>query len=186
MTAAVAALIDEIQVDLPDLYEIVDGEIVEKEPTSARASDLTSALDQLLGGFVRTHRLGRVVAEMLFRIDASTNLQRRPDLAFVSAKRWPPNRLAPATPAWDMVPDLAVEVLGPTNKAEAVDKKIDEYFKAGVEKVWVIMPMQKKIYIHSPLKVELLTRAGTLEDSSLFPGFQLPLEQLFDEGDAAI
>ena len=50
---------------------------------------LASVLHEYLAPFSRAHQLGRVVTEMLFRIDQASNLQRRPDVAFVSFERWP-------------------------------------------------------------------------------------------------
>ena len=52
-------------------------------------SILGSILVQILGPFVRTNQLGLVVGETLFLIDRQTDLQRRPDVAFVSYLRWP-------------------------------------------------------------------------------------------------
>src|SRR5207249_1447707 len=77
-----------------------------------------------------THRLGRVESEMIFRLDAATDLQRRPDVSFVSYDRWPRGRPVPRSPCWDVVPDLAVEVVSPTNSASGILVKIDEYFRA--------------------------------------------------------
>src|SRR5689334_10528703 len=75
---------------VPDdgLYELVDGKIVEKI-VGAQQAEIASILDQTMGPFSRAHRLGRVISEMVFRIDAARNLQRRPDVAFVSDAKWP-------------------------------------------------------------------------------------------------
>ena len=72
-----------VPVDQFDLYEVVDGVIVEK-PTGALEVFLTRTLMRWLGPFVDEARLGVVVMEMLFLLEASPELKRRPDLAFVS------------------------------------------------------------------------------------------------------
>ena len=69
------------------------------------------------GPFARANRLGQVFTEMLFRINFANDLQRRPDVAFVSHARWPFNRRPPRGPVWDMVPDLAIEVISESNSA---------------------------------------------------------------------
>src|SRR3954447_15239862 len=92
------------------LYEVVDGQIVEK-PMGAYEGQLASLLLEYLAPFVRAQQLGTVVVEVLFLINPAKDLQRRPDVAFVSDARWPRKRHAPSAAAWNVVPDLAIEVV---------------------------------------------------------------------------
>jgi Uma2 family endonuclease len=180
MSTAVMIPPVEMEPVLPDLYEVVDGEIKEKL-MSARSTDVASVITQVLGGEIRSRQLGKICVEMLYRIDVTSNLQRRPDVSFVSSAKWPWNRPAPEVAAWDMIPDLAIEVISPTNKMEEVMDKMDEYFRAGVSKVWIVLPVQQRIFIfESVTKVRVLTRADTFEDATLFPGLSLPLTSLFE------
>jgi Uma2 family endonuclease len=160
---------------------VIDGKIVEK-PVGATEVVITSILDQRLGPFASTHRLGRVVAEMVFRIDVAKDLQRRPDVAFVSHARWPYNRRVPNVAVWDMVPDLAVEVVSPTNTAFEVQRKVHEYFDAGVSRVWIIYPPQREVYVYaSTNRIEVLQPGQQLDGGDLLPGFRLPLATLFED-----
>src|SRR2546425_9831868 len=95
------------------LYEIVDGQRVDLPPMSVYTTWLASRLQSRLGSYVEEHGLGTCVMEMLFILDTERNLRRRPDVAFVSADRWPLDREIPTTGDWDIVPDLAVEVISP-------------------------------------------------------------------------
>ncbi|MFI5460721.1 MAG: Uma2 family endonuclease [Isosphaerales bacterium] len=169
--------------DARKFYEVVGGEIVENPPMGAMESILASFLSHLMGLFARSNGFGRVVVETHFYIDRARKLKRRPDVAFVSAKRWPLKRPAPQTEAWDVVPDLAVEVVSKTNTADQIDKKIDEYFQAGVSDVWVIYPGTSKIYVYnSPTRVSVLQRGDELDGGALLPGFRVALSTLFEEG----
>ena len=113
------------------------------------------------------------------------NCQRRPDLAFVSFQRWPRGRRVPSAAAWEVVPNLAIEVVSPTNFANDMLEKIEDYFLSGVERVWVIYPTVAKLYDYdSPSSVRILTRDQTLEGGTLLPGFQLPLSELFENDGA--
>jgi Uma2 family endonuclease len=169
------------------LYEVVNGQIVESPPMGAYPTWLASVLDRALGPFVRSHQLGRVVVEMLFLIDAGTNLQRRPDVAFVSHERWPADRRVPDDACWEVVPDLAVEVVSPTDRSEDLLATIREYFPAGVRRVWVVFPKEALVYDdESPTRVRILERSETLEAGSLLPGFQLPLTSLFEDEAGAL
>jgi Uma2 family endonuclease len=170
--------------DALKFYEVVDGEIVENPPMGAKQSVLAAFLQELMAPFARPNGLGRVVTETLFLIDRARNLKRRPDLAFVSAQRWPLRRRVPETEAWDVVPDLAAEVISESNSANSVLIKIEEYFQASVRAVWVIFPAVNKIYVYdSPTRVRILQVGDVLEGGDLLPGFQVALSTLFEEGD---
>lgn len=163
------------------LYEFVDGKLLEK-PVGAQQIEIASIFDQIMGAFVRTRRLGRVIAEMVYRIDHAKNLQRRPDVSFVSDARWPFRRRVPDVPVWDMVPDLAIEVISPNNSADEVEDKKLEYFRAGVGQVWVVYPRQRLVHIcTSPTQVRILVGDQEIEGGDLLPGFRLPLSALFDD-----
>src|SRR5438309_1127876 len=140
------------------LYEVVDGERREVDRMGAFETVLASALAYYLGPFALQHKLGVVVTETLFVLDAQRNLRRRPDVAFVSYPRWRDDRV-PRAEAWDVVPDLAVEVISPTNLAEEIDDKITDYFAAGVRLVWVLFPASGRVCAYqSPERVVGLER----------------------------
>jgi Uma2 family endonuclease len=162
------------------LYEVVDGQRVEIPPMSVYAGLVASRLGYRLGPFVDERRLGIVVTEVLFIVDPKRNLRRRPDVAFVSAERWPLDRPIPETGDWEVIPDLAVEVVSPSDSWEEVLAKIDEYFEKGVRQVWIVAPVSQKIYmLDSPTRVHILTAADELDGGKLLPGFHLPLARLF-------
>ena len=97
-------------------------------------------------------------------------------------RSWPFKRRAPTRSVWDMVPDLAIEVVSPSNSAVHVQEKIHEYFAAGVSRVWVIYPEQKEIYVYaSPTQIQVLQLGDELDGGDLIPGFRLPLAALFED-----
>jgi Uma2 family endonuclease len=168
--------------DAAKFYEVVDGQIVENPPMGARESILASFLLALMDPIARSNRLGRVVNETLFMIDRAGKLKRRPDVAFVSARRWSLKREVPDTESWHVVPDLTVEVVSRTNSAYTVARKIEEYFQAGVSLVWVIYPVTSKIHIYdSPTRVRILQVGDDLVGEGVIPGFRVPLSTLFGE-----
>jgi Uma2 family endonuclease len=119
---------------------------------------------------------------MVFRIDVAKDLQRRPDVALVLHARWPYNRRVPNVAVWDMVPDLAVEVVSPNNTAFEIQRKIHEYFDAGVSRVWIIYPPQREVYVFaSTNRIEVLQLGQELDGGDLLPGFRLPLATLFED-----
>ncbi len=172
-----------VPVRIPDdmLYEVVDGKVVEKE-MGASEVEIAGILGQYLGVFARTQRLGRALIECIFRIDKAKDLQRRPDVAFVSHASWPVRRRVPDVAVWDLVPDMAIEIVSPTNTADHVQEKIHDYFSAGVRRVWVVYPRQQEVYVYaSPTEIQVLKSGQDLDGGDLIPGFRLPLAALFED-----
>jgi Uma2 family endonuclease len=173
---------------IPDedvLYEVVDDQVVELAPMGAYEVWIASVLVARLATFATQHQLGRAVQEMLFELTVATGRKRRPDVAFVSFDRWPLTRRIPRTEAWEVVPNLAVEVVSRTDSVDYIVDKIAEYFQAGVERVWVVFPSQEQVYVYdSPTSVRILTRTDELSGDPILPHFRLHLAELFEDAEA--
>jgi Uma2 family endonuclease len=167
------------------LYEVVDDQVVELAPMGAYEVRLATLLAARIETFARHHQLGRAVQEMLFDLTVATGRKRRPDVAFVSFDRWPLTRRIPRTEAWEVAPNLAVEVVSRTDSVDYIVDKIAEYFQAGVERVWVVFPSQEQVYVYdSPSSVRILTRTDELSGDPILPHFRLPLVELFEDAEA--
>jgi Uma2 family endonuclease len=167
------------------LYEVVDDQVVELAPMGAYEVRLATLLAARIETFARQHQLGRAVQEMLFDLTVATGRKRRPDVAFVSVNRWLFTRRIPRTEAWEVVPNLAVEVVSRTDSVDSIVDKIAEYFHAGVDRVWVVFPSQEQVYVYdSPTSVRILTRTDELSGDPILPNFRLPLVELFEEAEA--
>ncbi len=172
---------------VPDdrFYEVVEGLVVRSAPMGAAETEITFLIAFALNQIVKPQRLGKVVVELLFRIDAEGKLKRRPDLAFVSARKWPVGRRVPKGEAWDMVPDLAVEVVSASNTAQEVIQKVVDYLAAGSRLVWVVYPDLKQVHVYTDLtSARILTEPAELDGSDVIPGFRLSLTELFEDADS--
>jgi Uma2 family endonuclease len=164
------------------LYEVVGGRIVEKPAMGAYQTSVAINLLYLLLNHVRANKLGRALSEMLYLLDRAADLKRRPDVSFVSYTRWERTMPVPGTEAWDVVPDLAVEIVSPTNSAEGMLTKVGEYFRAGCDRVWIVYPIEKQVYVYrSPSQTHILTTHDELEGESAVAGFRVPVAALFDD-----
>ena len=165
--------------DEPDYpYEIVDGEYVEK-PMSVLSTLVNRNLAFHLDTFVRTAKVGWVVEEMLFAMP-NIGRSRRPDTAFVSYSQWPRNRRIPHIAAWDLRPEIAIEVVSPSNQAYDVALKLDEYLHEGVKEVWIVYPVQRRLDVFTaPNECRVLRSGDTLTCERFLPGFAVPLAELF-------
>ena len=100
-----------------------------------------------------------------------------PDVAFMSKARQP----QPSNETYNsQAPDLAVEVLSPTDDDSNVRLKLADYLNAGTT-VWIVDPEAKTVEIYVPNKPSIkLTESDTIDGGNVLAGFQLPVKDIFD------
>ena len=171
---------DSLRFDDERLFEVVNGEQLELEPMGAFENLFAFHLGVLIANFARPKKLGTATTETLFVLRHEPRLQRRPDIAFVSRKKMQEHRVL-RTSAWDVVPDLAVEIVSTTNFADEIDAKLVDYFAAGVGQVWVIYPETRRLYVHESLQTARGYSEDDLVDAApVLPGLTFRLADLFD------
>jgi Uma2 family endonuclease len=161
------------------LCELVAGVLVEKT-MGWEESAIALELAYFLKRFLKRHRLGILLGTdgPVRTIDSQV---RMPDLCFVRKGRLPKRR--PARPAvLQLAPDLAVEVLSKSNTAAEMRIKLEEYFQAGVQIVWLIDHRTRTARIHTaPNTFTEIGERGFLTAAAVLPGFKLRLKTLLDE-----
>ncbi len=166
-------------VDTPEnkerLFELINGEFVEKMPTSFLSSWIATRMVYLISAYLQERPIGYVVgADGTFQMTNGDILI--PDVAFVTHERMPtlPERIA-LTP-----PDLAVEVMSHTDKIKDLRLKAQRYLDHGTRLVWLVFPHTQTVEIYDgDADVLTLTPADTLTGGSLLPDFSLPVADLF-------
>lgn len=163
------------------LCELIDGTLVEKT-IGWQESALAGWILTILNHFVRPRKLGKVFgADGMFRV--APEQIRIPDVAFISKQRFVGHKLQ-ADAFWELGCDLAVEVISPSNTRREMERKLGDYFNAGVQVVWLVYPNTREIVVYSsPTESVTLKGNDLLESGSLLPGFSLPIAQLFAELD---
>jgi len=159
--------------------ELVDGVLVEKT-MGYLESALAIAIGASLRAFVRANDLGIVLGEQgTLRI--LVGQVRVPDVSFIAWSRFPGGRL-PDVPIPAVAPDLAVEVLSAGNTEAEMERKLRDYFAAGVRLVWYVDPRTRtaRSYV-GPEQCTVLNEADSLSGGDVLPGFQLSLRELFAE-----
>jgi Uma2 family endonuclease len=158
------------------LYELIDGVLVEKA-VGLRESYLAIALASILWGFVRAQNLGIVTGEA-GTMRLVFGLVRIPDVAFISWQRL--SGRIPTEPIPTLAPDLAVEILSPSNTPGEMARKRQEYFAAGVQVVWQVDPNARTVEVYTTADQSTVFReTQTLTGGTALPGFVLPLHELF-------
>lgn len=162
-----------------DLYELVDGELVERN-MGGKSSWIGGELHGNLWSFNKDARLGWV-----FPADASYQCfqedptrVRRPDTSFIRFGRLPGEQ--PPDGHIRTVPDLAVEVVSPNDLYSEVRTKVEEYLRAGVRLVWVIDPDTRSVDVRrADGSVSQLGEKDELTGEDVLPGFRCAVRDLF-------
>ncbi len=160
------------------LCELVDGVLVEK-PMGYYESRLAVVLIYMLERFLEQNDLGIVLGEAA-TLRLAPGLVRLPDVSFVSWTHFP-NRQLPRAPIPDLAPDLAVEVLSPSNTAAEMARKRREYFAGGALLVWEVYPAASTVAVYTaPDHSTLLDASQSVDGGTLLPGFTLSIRDWFD------
>ena len=180
--AAPTLLTAEDLMSLPDdgyQYELEAGRLIRMPPAGPLASIVAMTIARLLGNFVAEHRLGVVGgADFGVQLARQPDTVRAPDVVFYRADRLPPGGI-PAT-YWDLAPDLAVEVLSPSDRRGKVLKKVGEFLEAGTRLVWVVDPRRRTAVVYRPEgEPTILGADGILAGEDVLPGFSLPLAEVW-------
>ncbi len=158
-------------------YELIDGEVVAKVPTEEHGA-ICVKLIMLLGMFNETHKLGRLTTEARHRASADDALNDRiPDIAFTRSERLLPITTQGAVP---QMPDLAVEIMSPSNTLKTMRAKAEYYLAHGTSLVWIVITNKRLIDVHTPDSSDILTIDEALDGGVLLPGLSIPVRAVFE------
>lgn len=163
------------------LCELIDGTLVEKT-MGALESYLAMVLGEYLSRFVRENDLGILLGEAgMLRF--SPKRIYLPDISFISWAQNPMRELR-KQPVADLHPDLAVEVLSPSNTRREMKNKRDDYFDWGTRLVWQLEPAVRMMEVFSaPEESSVVGILDSLDGGDVLPGFSLPMVKLFENTD---
>ena len=163
----------------PDLgpCELVNGRIVPLPPTGADHGFVEARLTRRLTAYAEDTGRGEVMSgEAGFYIRRGPDTVRAPDAAFISNERLAQRK---SSSYLDVAPELVVEVLSPDARRGEVAEKIEDYFEAGVARVWVVDPKARKLHAYrSPTESEQFGEGQVLTDDEILPDFRLVISEL--------
>ncbi len=156
-------------------YEYVKGELILMPAASAEHGIVSARVFLHLGLYVRENELGEVVTpDTGFQVGERVL---KPDIAFLSTAHLPDD----LSKAFPVPPDLAIEVVSPSDAFRRVIEKAFAYLEAGTQIVWVIEPGSKTVTVYrSETDIKLLTREDTLDGQDVVEGFSCQVAQLFE------
>jgi Uma2 family endonuclease len=159
-------------------YELIEGDLVEMAASKKINSFLAMRLGKKVSIFVDDNDLGYV-----FGADGGYNISPInayiPDVSFISKKR------SPEFPTGnDLMPDVTIEVISDSETSRSINRKSENYLRAGTLQVWNVYPDDKIIEVWRMLEddkmsVQVFTVEMTLTAEDVLPGFKLVLAELF-------
>jgi Uma2 family endonuclease len=168
---------------MPDdgmLHELIRGEVTTMPLPGGRHGKIALKIGRRVGDFVEKHDLGETfAAETGFLIERNPDTVRGPDVSFVRQERLAeitnPDKHVP------FAPDLAVEVVSPSDRPAEVAEKVEAWLATGARQVWVVDPRNRTVTIHvAGLAERTLTAEDTLEGGEILPGFTCKVSDFFD------
>jgi len=160
-------------------FELDRGELIVEPSPTFRHNLIRERIARHLGDFVKANRLGGVTVENDFRLAPDT--VRNPDVAFVATDSL--SRMDVDVSPIEGIPNLAIEVVSPSNSAQDMLTKVHQYLDAGCQAVWVFYPNLKLVQVHNPQRTHEVAAPASLQEEKLFghKPYSLPLTPIFDE-----
>ncbi len=160
--------------------ELVRGELRVTPPAGGPHGRAATNLVLLLAFYLKGRGLGSLFADgvgyLLLELPRTI---RCPDLSFVCAHRLPMEGIGPGL--LKLAPDLAVEVLSPSESASELEEKLDDYRACGTPLIWVVDPARRTVMIvASNAPARWLYEADTLDGGDVVPGFSCGVAELFE------
>ena len=158
-------------------YELVDGEVLEMAPPNDEHGEIASNVVTSFNIYSRLRGIGRSRVETGYTLRRAPDTVRGPDVSFVFQPRVEGRGSGFPSGA----PDIAVEVVSPSDTAAEMARKVAEYLAAGSQRVWVVYPVARRVVIHRA-DGSVVSYGGddVITDEELLPGFSLPLSEVFD------
>jgi Uma2 family endonuclease len=162
-------------------YEVVNGELHEMAPVGMEHGWFGGNVYRTLFAYVSEKRLGLVFGDSVIHVlerrrDGGILKARVPDVSFIRRGRIPPDY--DFKRPFEGAPDLAIEVVSPTESATELEEKRQDYFAYGTEQVWVIYPGQRRLYQHradQPEVVRVYQENEMIEAGELLAGGRFAL-----------
>ena len=159
--------------------ELVRGEVVEMAPTGFEHGAIVAKLTMLMNYHATINRLGKVVTgDVGFHLSTEPDLVRAPDIAFLHSDSIPTGmasrRFVQGAPV------LVAEVVSPTDRANDIVERVDDYLKAGTTLIWVVYPSRQQVVEYRPPgESRILRPYDRLDGGDVFPGFSCTVGDIF-------
>lgn len=158
--------------------ELSRGRLVREPAPGPLHGNVAGRVASLLIQLADREGLGLTFVETAFTLSLEPATVRVPDVSFVAADRVPEE--GPGDQFWELAPDLAVEIVSPSNTSSEIQEKALQYLDAGSRLVWVVDPRRRTVTSYrSRSAIRILEESVVLEAEDVLPGLRLPVEKIF-------
>lgn len=157
-------------------HELIKGELLTMPVPKLRHGFVTAKLLVLLYNHITANNLGLLVGESGFHLETGPDTVLGPDIAFVARERIGDDmdRFFPGAP------DLAVEVLSPSDRRGKVERKTALYLELGGKSVWNINPRNRTVeVVRADGQRRVFHESDELVDDTV-PGFRVLVSKIFE------
>ena len=159
--------------------ELCAGFIVSEPQPLPRHARIQLELASRLHAHVRAHDLGVVLTGAGFLLATNPDTVRGPDVSFVRRDRY--DRNEEATGFFRGAPDLAVEILSPSNTRGEIHAKVADLLAAGTKLVWIVDAKRRTATVYRTLlSPRMLAEDSFLDGEDVVPGFSVTLAEILD------
>ncbi|MBA3945510.1 MAG: Uma2 family endonuclease [Herpetosiphonaceae bacterium] len=159
--------------------DLIRGEMIERMPPGGQHGAIASELNAQLRTWAKTGAKGCVGVESGFILARNPDTVRSPDIFYVRADRIPETGIPEGF--WELAPDLAVEVVSPSESAADVRDKVRDYLAAGTQLMWVIYPRSREVIVHTPDGLaKTYSQHDELTGAEVLPNFMCVVASLFE------
>jgi Uma2 family endonuclease len=179
-TTITAPLTLEEFAELPDdgvRHEISEGELITMPAPKSLHTLVAVAIFEALQAYLKQYGAARALPEAGYLLSRKPVTVRQPDVSVLSKER-----IQSAAPDdyFEGAPELAVEVVSPSDSAEDLEIKVEQYLQSGAKQVWVLYPKTKRIHVFRPgSQPVVLDETQTMDGGELFRGFSVKVADLF-------
>ena len=160
-------------------YELLAGYVLSEPHPGTKHGRVTARLVRLIENYVEPRRLGFTLtgeAGYVLALDPPTVLI--PDVSYLTLARGKDH--IEATTPFPGAPDLAIEVLSPSNRPAEIRRKVMAYVAAGCPLVWIMDPKRRTVTVHAgPDASAVLWENDVLDGGRVIPGFSVKVGELF-------
>ena len=158
--------------------ELYNGEPRNVSPANMRHGNIAVQISWLLQQYVKPRQLGSVMVEGGFVLARSPDTVLGSDVSFVRQSRLPVEGLPEEFFAGH--PDLAVEIISPTNTRRQLDEKMKLYIQHGTELGWLVDPNSQSVEVYrAGLAVERFAKSDVITGEQVIPGFACGVAEFF-------
>lgn len=165
---------------LPDdgnKHELSEGRLIVMPPVKSLHTLVALAILEALQAYLREQPIGRAIPEAGYVLSRNPLTVRQPDISVLSTDRI---HATGDDDYFEGSPEVAIEVVSPSDTAQELAIKVEQYLRFGAKQVWIVFPKPRQIHVHEPGAHRMvLEESEVLTGGDVLPGFSVKVADLF-------